>query len=94
VKVVGRQRVEDFCADQPEAAGRMSAWVLEAEKAEWKTPNDIKVRYASASFLAENRVVFNIGGNRFRIVTKVTYSLQIVLIERVGTHEDYDSWNL
>ena len=94
MKVVGRQRVEDFCAGYPEAAGRMNAWLLEAEKAEWKTPNDIKARYASASFLVENKVVFNIGGNRFRILTKVTYALQIVLIERAGTHEEYDSWNL
>ncbi|MBI4419355.1 MAG: type II toxin-antitoxin system HigB family toxin [Gemmatimonadetes bacterium] len=72
----------------------MNAWLLEAERAEWKTPADIKARYASASVLAENRVVFNVGGNRFRILTKVAYRLQIVLIERVGTHEEYDSWDL
>lgn len=72
----------------------MNAWLLEAERAEWKTPADIKARYASASVLAENRVVFNVGGNRFRILTKVAYRLPIVLIERVGTHEEYDSWDL
>lgn len=94
MKVVGRQLVEDFCKQHPDTSGRMNAWVVEAERAEWKTPADIKARYASASFLAENRVVFNIGGNRFRILTKVTYRLQIVLIERVGTHEEYDSWDL
>ena len=94
MKVVGRQLVEDFCKGHPDASGRMNAWLVEVERAEWKTPADMKARYASASFLGENRVVFNIGGNRFRILTKVTYQLQILLIERVGTHEEYDSWDL
>ena len=94
MKVVGRQRIEDFCARYPEATGRMNAWLMEAERAGWLTPQDVKERYATASFLADNRVVFNIGGNRFRLVAKIAYSTQIVLIERVGTHEEYDSWKL
>lgn len=94
VKVVGRQLVEDFCARQPEARGRMTAWLLEAESGAWNTPNDVKQRYPSASFLADNRVVFNIGGNRFRLVAKIAYRTQVVLIERIGTHDEYDSWSL
>lgn len=94
MKVVGRQRIEDFCARYPEAAGRLSAWLLEAEHAEWKTPADVKARYPAASFLAENRVVFNIGGNRFRLLVKIAYRAQIVAIEMVGTHVDYDTWEL
>jgi mRNA interferase HigB len=72
----------------------MTAWLVEAEHAEWRTPNDVKARYASASFLAENRVVFNIGGNRFRLVLRIAYRTQTVVIERVGTHAEYDTWNL
>ncbi len=94
MKVVGRQRIEDLCARYPEAAGRLSAWLLEAERAEWKTPADVKSRYPAASFLGENRVVFNIGGNRFRLLVKIAYRTQIVSIERVGTHADYDTWEL
>ncbi len=94
MKVVGRQRIEDFCARYPEAIGRISAWLVEAEHAEWKTPKDVKERYATASFLAENRVVFNVGGNRFRLVAKIAYRTQIVFVERVGTHAEYDSWKL
>ena len=94
MKVVGRQLIEDFCEQQPDASGRMKAWLLEAESAQWRTPNDIMARYATASFLAENRVVFNIGGNRFRILAKVAYRQEIVLIERVGTHQEYDTWDL
>lgn len=94
MKVVGRQRIEDLCARYPEATGRMTAWLVEAEHAEWRTPNDVKSRYASASFLAENRVVLNIGGNRFRLVLRIAYRTQTVVIERVGTHAEYDTWNL
>ncbi len=94
MKVVGRQRIEDFCTRNPDAKRRMDAWLVEAERAKWRTPNDIKARYRSASFLAENRVVFNIGGNRFRLVAKVAYQTQVVLIERVGTHDEYDAWDL
>lgn len=94
MNVVGRQRIEDFCARFPEAHGRLAAWLVEAEAAQWKAPKDIKERYASASFLADNRVVFNIGGNRFRLVAKIAYRMQTVLIERVGTHAEYDMWEL
>lgn len=94
MKVVGRQWIEDFCARYPEARGRMIAWLVEAEHADWGRPNDISARYPSASFLAENRVVFNIGGNRFRLVAKIAYRTQTVIVERVGTHAEYDSWNL
>ena len=94
VKVVGRLQIEQFCIGNPEATSRMNAWLMEAERADWKTPQDVKDRYATASFLADNRVVFNIGGNRFRLLTKIWYKGGVVLIERVGTHEDYNSWDL
>jgi mRNA interferase HigB len=94
VKVVGRERIEDFCNANPDATSRMHAWLMEAERADWRTPQDVKNRYATASFLGANRVVFNIGGSRFRLLTKVAYKTGIVLIERVGTHEEYDTWDL
>lgn len=94
MKVVGRQLIEEFCIANPEGASRMRAWLLEAERAVWQTPQDIKDRYAGASFLSGNRVVFNIGGNRFRLLTKIAYQTGIVLIERAGTHEEYETWDL
>lgn len=94
MKVVGQQRIHEFCARHPEALGRMFAWLGEAGAAEWATPQAIRDRYASASFLADNRVVFDIGGNRFRLVVKVAYRTKIVSVERVGTHAEYDDWEL
>jgi mRNA interferase HigB len=94
MKVLGRERIVDFCAREPKAQSGLSSWLLEAESAAWKTPQDIKNRYRSASFLADKRVVFNIGGNKYRLLVKVSYKNQVVLVERVGTHSEYDGWKV
>jgi mRNA interferase HigB len=65
-------------------------WFDEACNAEWKTPQDIKNRYSSADFLADNRVIFDIKGNHYRLVVKVRYQGEIVVVEWVGTHAEYD----
>jgi mRNA interferase HigB len=69
----------------------LKAWYAEAKNADWKTPEDIKAKYRSASFVADNRVVFNIAGNKHRLVVHVNYELKIVLIKFVGTHGEYDA---
>jgi mRNA interferase HigB len=72
-------------AEQP-----LKAWYAEAIMAAWKSPKDIKARYRSASFVADNRVVFNIAGNKHRLVVHVNYDLGIVLVKFVGSHREYD----
>lgn len=68
----------------------LKAWYAEAKSAAWRSPADIKSRYRSASFVGDNRVVFNIGGNKHRLVVHVNYGLGIVLIKFIGSHEEYD----
>lgn len=68
----------------------MKAWFAEASATSWDTPQSIKSRYRHASFVADNRVVFNIGGNNFRLVVHVNYDYGIVFIKFVGTHSEYD----
>ena len=68
----------------------MKAWYDEVSKAQWRTPQDIKNQYASASFVANNRVVFNIKGNAHRVIVAVAYTLGAVYIKFVGTHQQYD----
>ncbi|AIO31514.1 hypothetical protein DM39_1747 [Burkholderia cenocepacia] len=66
------------------------AWHAEASKAVWKTPQDIKNQYASASFVGKNRVVFNIKCNDFRLIVAVAYQIGVVYVKFVGTHAEYD----
>jgi mRNA interferase HigB len=91
VRVISRRALREFWQRHPDAEMPLRAWFKEASGARWEAPADIKARYPAASFLAGNRVVFNIKGNRYRLVVAVRYDLGIVFIRFVGTHEDYDS---
>ena len=71
----------------------MRAWYAEAKKAEWKGPQDIKTEYRTASILRNNRVVFNIKGNTYRLVAAIKYESQIVYVRFIGAHVEYDKIN-
>ncbi len=92
MNVVGLETIEEFLRSHADARPRIRAWLCEVRAAEWRTPSDIRVLYPSASFMADNRVVFNIRGNKYRLDTKVAYNTQIVMIMRIGTHAEYNHW--
>ena len=92
MKVVGRESLERFALNHADVRGQIDAWVCDAEEAAWQTPDDIKRRYASASFLANKRVIFNLKGNKYRLDTKISFKNQLVLIMRIGTHAEYSTW--
>lgn len=92
MRIIKRKTLKDFY-NQPDywdAKGSLEAWYHEARHARWETPADIKSRYASASVLKNSRVVFNIGGNKYRLVVKIDYAAGIVFIRFIGTHAEYD----
>lgn len=80
----GTQGCED--AEQP-----LKAWYAEAKAADWATPADIKAQYGNASIIGDNRVVFNIGGNKYRLVVRFNYAYRIGYIRFIGTHAEYDA---
>ena len=94
VRVVHTKLLEDYMADQARSRGALKAWLAEAKEATWSSPADIKERYPSASFLSDNRVVFNIAGNTFRLLCRVAYQSCVVMVLRIGTHAEYDKWSL
>ena len=79
------------CVD---SKGALQSWHDEAIKARWETPQDIKMQYRSASICANNRVVFNIAGNKHRLVVEVQYQAGIVWVKFIGTHAQYDQINV
>jgi mRNA interferase HigB len=89
MRVLGKHHLEAFKKRHANARATVDAWLAEAELADWNSPNDIKARYRSASFLPNNRVVFNLKGNRYRLDVKVTYNTKLVLVKRIGTHAEY-----
>ena len=93
MKVLGKPTIDKFGAKHANARGALRAWVDEVECSIWKTPQDIKARYSSASFLAGNVVIFNIRGNQFRLEVRVAYAPGIVRVLNVSTHAEYDKRN-
>lgn len=94
MRILGEREIVAFCRRHNQAKGYLEAWVDEVRRADWVTSHDIKKRYSTASFLSDNRVVFNIKGNDYRLVVQVVYINGIVKIERIGTHAEYDKWRL
>lgn len=90
MRVIAKKRLIAYWEKHRDAEQPLKAWYDEAVKAEWKTPQDIKNQYANASFLPNNRVVFNIKGNDHRLIVAVAYRLGVLYIKFVGTHAEYD----
>lgn len=72
----------------------LRAWFREASRADWKSPAEVKAAYRSASIVGNDRVVFNIGGNKYRLVVRINSPYRVVYIRFVGTHADYDRINV
>lgn len=94
MQLIGLIKLDDFKRKHADARRPLDAWQIEAERAQWSGPQDVKSRYPSASFLADNQVIFNIKGNTYRLVIKAKYQNGLILIEWVGTHADYDKLKL
>lgn len=90
LRVIAKKILREFWQKHPDSEQQLKTWFQEASKAEWKTPRDIKRDYPTASFLADNRVVFNIKGNHYRLIVRLNYDYQMAWIRFVGTHAEYD----
>jgi len=69
----------------------LEAWRTEALQADWSNPPSVKAQFRSASILKGNRVVFNIAGNKYRLVVKINYPYRVVYVRFIGTHAEYDT---
>ena len=93
MRVISKQTLQDFWDMHSDAMNPLAGWYAESIKASWQSPQDIKSQYKTASFLRDNRVVFNIGGNKYRLIVKINYPYGVVYIRFVGTHAQYDTIN-
>jgi mRNA interferase HigB len=90
MRIIARRTLREFWKCHPDSEQPLKAWFAEAQAADWRNSHGIKRRYRHASFVGDNRVIFNIGGNKYRLVTRVNYDYRIVYIKFVGTHAEYD----
>lgn len=90
MRVIAKSTLQAFWRRHPDAEGSLLAWFREVQKEDWDSPARLKEKYRSASILKDNRVVFNIKGNDFRLVVKINYPYRVIYVRFVGTHADYD----
>ena len=90
MRIVAKKTLVQFAQVHADARQPLLAWHEEAVHSRWATPQDIKNRYPTASFVGNNRVVFNIGGNKYRLIVAVAYRIGVAYVKFVGTHSDYD----
>ncbi|MEY8022149.1 type II toxin-antitoxin system HigB family toxin [Muriicola sp. SD30] len=93
MRVIAKRTLKDFWAKHTDCEQQLMAWYRETEKSEFKNLNELKKEYPSASILKDNRIVFNIKGNKYRLIVKFNFEFQICWIRFVGTHAEYDKVN-
>ncbi|HEY9900182.1 MAG TPA: type II toxin-antitoxin system HigB family toxin [Pantanalinema sp.] len=96
MRVIARKTLSSYLEsraghkDYPALKSALTAWFQEASKAEWKDSAALKAQYASASIVSNDRVVFNIKGNSYRLIVAIDYTRQVIFIKWVGSHREYD----
>ncbi len=89
--IISFKKLREFFAIHPEAEGSMKAWHSIVEKAEFYKPRHVREQFNSVSFV-EDSTIFNVGGNKYRIITVIRYDAQKVYVRHVYTHVEYDKW--
>ena len=90
VRIIARSTLVKFRKVYPDSEGALKSWFYEVKHADWGNPAEVKRKYRSASVLKKGRLVFNICGNKYRLLCAVRYRQGIVFIKFIGTHNQYD----
>lgn len=93
MEIAGISIIEKFKKVHPAARNPLDEWVNKVTPVIWRTPADIKKMFSTASFVKQF-VIFNIGGNKYRLLTEIRYTTRRILVLGIGTHEEYDRWKL
>ncbi|MDO5652171.1 MAG: type II toxin-antitoxin system HigB family toxin [Moraxella sp.] len=94
MRVIAKSTLVRFYTVHSDAKAPLEAWHDVAIKANWQSPQDIKNLFASASIVGNNRVVFNIAGNKYRLVVEIAYQIGVIWVKFIGTHGAYDNINV
>jgi len=96
MRIISKKTLKDFYQQSKYSDSRSSleAWHKEVLKLDWNNPNEVKDMYRSASIIGNEKVVFNIAGNKYRLIVTINYYAKIVFIKFIGTHKQYDKVNM
>ena len=96
MRIISKKTIKDFyqIPNYSDSKSSLESWHKEVLKLDWDNSNDIKKMYASASIINNETVVFNISGNKYRLIVKINYYAKIVFVKFIGTHKQYDKLNV
>ncbi len=94
MQIISKRVLREFWAIHNQAEAPLKAWYALVDKAVWSGPQDVRDGFGkTVDFVSDNRIIFDIGGNKYRLIVHVAYRFKRVLIKFVGTHEDYNRIN-
>ncbi len=91
MRVIAKSTLEAFWKEHGDSEQSLRSWYREASKAGWKTPAEVKEQYRTASILKKSRIVFNIAGNKYRLLVEVLYPIGVIYVKFIGTHKHYNA---
>jgi len=91
MRVISKKKLTDFWKRHPDAEQQLRAWHADAKASKWRTPLEIERVYANARCIRGNRAIFNIKGNKYRLIVKIHYDRGFVYVRFIGTHSEYDN---
>ena len=96
MRIISKKTLKDFYDNRLylDSKNCLESWHKEVLKVSWENPNEIKQKYRSASVVGDEKIVFNICGNKYRLIVKINYYAKIVFIKFIGTHKQYDKINV
>jgi mRNA interferase HigB len=94
MQIIALRTLKQFWMQHPPSEGPLRVWYAAVSRAEWTGPADVKREFGSTvDFVGDNRIIFDLGGNKYRLVVHVAYRYRRVLVKFIGTHKEYDKIN-
>ena len=91
MNVVSKATLRAFWHRHTQSRGPLEAWFADVRQASWDGPADVKTDFGNTvDFIADNRVIFDIAGNKYRLIANIAYRFKRVLVKFIGTHAEYD----
>ncbi|AHM63214.1 hypothetical protein D770_24845 [Flammeovirgaceae bacterium 311] len=89
--IIALKILRDFYEKYPDSEPSLLYWIQATKRAEWNKPSDVIADFPTADIIKNDRVIFNISGNKYRLVVSINYTTKYVYIRFIGTHKQYDS---
>ncbi len=93
MRIIAKRTLKKFWEKHPDSENALKIWYQTVSRSVWRNVAEMKKQYGTADLVGNERVVFDIKGNKYRLIAKVDFEYQLVFIRFVGSHSEYDVIN-